>query len=205
MIRIERRPLTAEETERLRAAAGSLPADDGGAGPQRDWVGGGFGVGVAGLLLAGGGRWYVALALGALVWRMAVVARRRRREAAELFVRASAAVYERDLAGGEAEVMHVEATEVVARVERPDEPPAFVFDVGGGELLALSDPALAAAVGEGSFPCAEFDVVVAPESGALLGIQASGPALAPIRTEDFELYGSPQLFDGTLAEIGGDG
>ena len=121
-----------------------------------------------------------------------------------MFVEASAAIYRRDLEVGEAELMAVEATAAVARPSRSDEPPAFVLDVGGGELLALCDPFLSDAVGEGTFPCARFILVVGPESGALLGLECLGGDLPPAREVDFDLFGSPQVFEGVLAEIGLD-
>lgn len=202
MIEVRRRRLTAEETERLTLAAqaGNGEAEE----AEFDWVGVGFG-GVLGLLLArGGAPWFVALPAGALAWRMAVVARRRRREAAALFGDASAAVYRQDLQGGEVEIMEVEASAVVARSDRSDEPPAFVFDVGDGELLAICDPALAQAVGQGSFPNDRFELVLGPKSGAVLDLRCTGRPLTPVRTLEFDLYGSPQVFEGVLAEITDD-
>lgn len=208
MIRLERRPLTLPEIERLKAAAGEghQAHDAPGAGEGADWVGVTFGGVGGGLLLAGGAPWFVAALAGGFAWRMAVVARRRRGEAAAMFVEASAAVYRRDLQAGQAEVMVVEAQGVVARPELPDQPPAFVFDLGGGELLAVADPALAGPVGDGAFPCDKFELVVAPQSGAVLSLvpAVGASALPPLRSVDFDLHESPQVFAGELSEITDD-
>jgi len=171
---------------------------------RRRGVSFGIAAALAGFMFAAGFHVAFAALAGVLMWRMAAVADRRRQEAVHMFVEASSAVFRRDLEGGEAEVLRVVASAVVARTERPDEPPAFVFDVGGGELFAVCDGGLSEAVASGLFPSADFELVVGPESGALMGLKVHAPMLNPDRVADFELLESPQIFEGALASVGVD-
>jgi len=198
MVSLTRRPWSEEESGRLRSAA-QVEAPDVG---RRRGVTFGIAAALAGFMFAAGFHGAFAALAGVLMWRMAAVAERRKQEAVHMLVEASTAVFQRDLEGGEAEVIRVVASAVVARPHRPTESPAFVFDVGGGELLALCDAGLAQAVDEGLFPSAEFELVVGPESGALMGLTIHAPALTPDRVVEFELLESPQIFEGDLASVG---
>ncbi len=199
MIKVERRPLSEREIEGLREAANPTPI----AGNSSQ-MGVAIGIAVFAFSLLSGIPWFICAALGAFAWRMAVVAVRRRREVAQMFVQASAGVYQRDLETGEAEVISVEASEMVSRPPRVDGPPAFVFDVGGGELFAVMDVCLSAAVEAEKFPCSRFELVVGPESGIVMSVDCQGEPLTPEEVIDFELLESPQLFEGKLSELGMD-
>ncbi len=198
MVSVTRRPWSEEESGRLREAAQvEAPAVG-----RRRGVTVGIAAALAGFMFAAGFHFAFAAFVGVLMWRMAALADRRRQEAVHMLVEASSAVFRRDLEGGEAEVLRVVASAVVARTDRHDEPPAFVFDVGGGELFAVCDGGLAQAVAGGLFPSGDFELIVGPESGALMGLTVHAPALTPDRVADFELLESPQFFEGSLASVG---
>ena len=130
---------------------------------------------------------------------------------------------DRDLREGQAEQMHVTASEVVELEEYEDEGAGFFFDVGDGRLVYMQgqylddyvlvdDPSSepptvesSAAVRTARFPCREFEIVRAAHSGEVLTLRCLGDYLQPSRLMRVEHYegGLPDwvVFEGRLATL----
>lgn len=131
--------------------------------------------------------------------------------------------FDRDLREGQAEQLHVTASEVVELEEYEDEGSGFFFDVGDGRLLYmqgqyLDDDALnddssseqpaedgSAAVRTPRFPCREFEIVRASYSQEVLTLRCLGDYLPPSRLMSVEHFegGLPDwvVFEGRLATL----
>jgi hypothetical protein len=138
---------------------------------------------------------------------------------------------EHDLRDGQAEELHVTASEVVELEEFEDEGPGFFFDVGDGRLLFMQgqylddyvsvdessrDPPAEQAIADGSvstartprFPCREFEMVRAPLCGEVLALRCLGDYLSPSRRMSVAQFegGLPDwiVFEGRLATLEDD-
>jgi len=89
--------------------------------------------------------------------------------------------YKLDLEEGIAESFTCHALGAVEVEEFEDEGPAFFIDVGEPRLLFLQGQYLYDLVEDGKFPCSDFEVVRAPQSGLNLGLQCLGEPLKSTR------------------------
>lgn len=114
-----------------------------------------------------------------------------------------------DLARGEVLVRPVEARAVVVITPRDEaELPAYVFDLGGRNLLYMEASDLRNLSGGSSDPHDRFEIVDAPVSGTCLGIVPSGEPLVPERTigpltatQSSFLEGVDRFFPGDLSSL----
>jgi hypothetical protein len=109
----------------------------------------------------------IALAIAFALWiaatRTNLRARRKEKDA-----------YRRDLANGEARVIHVEDAEVFVREERGSEGPTFVLRVSDSRVLVLSGQWLYGI--DHAFPARAFELASAPVSRFVLGVDVLDPA-----------------------------
>jgi hypothetical protein len=157
-------------------------------------LGWGVGTGIGFLLTRAGGHTGSASAVG--LWSFAALGLAIDVVAFRLIRRAGEAE-RHDLRQGEVETIPVASRRVIDLGSEAH--PALVFDRGDGTLLYLSgswlrDPAsfdaqaapaagdtLPPANGQPRFPCTEFSIVRAPESGAVLRVETGGQPLSPGR------------------------
>jgi hypothetical protein len=92
------------------------------------------------------------------------------------------ASYRRDFEAGEVEILHCTATGALKVEEFEDEGPGFFLSVEDSKVLFLQGQYLFELDESRLFPSSVFEVVRAPHSGLVLGVNCLGDAILPART-----------------------
>lgn len=189
MVEITQRPLTDEERTRLL-----LQRDEPVRAQYRTLPGCGLAGGICGAVCAGllaqwlerhgwlgGSAWAWLLLVGVVVGALGAMLPELRlgRQAAVRAQTARRTQATELLAGGTSEAWHVRATAVASVDGEWAELRLWVFDVGGGQLLALGGPDVSALVAGTDWPVDEFTLDLWPD-GEVASVTLSGQPLRPV-------------------------